>query len=372
MQSSLCRLALFVLCVFAPVGAHAEGLFLTEDNLEYIAPEGQFPDRSCAPLYGAVDDVYRKNRVELAPEVRERALKGDFNALFALAALTRLEENTGRPPSSGAPAAFWEDWIVRMFGEKEAWYRLGVAASVLAPFDGMPKTELQLMARRALRKAADLGHPEAMYGMGILAELQPDPDFRMPEDPGFPVIPRNIAEGNFRSDESRYWMGAAATHGSSRANLHMGLVYQMEQFAVVNETESVKMLRNSMVMGNAVAARMLYAYFEPYMTAHSPTLANCKDSIYYFLLDTKMHSEKIEQVEIMAGHMIAGNNKLFPKACLTREQYEEAMKKAEEEFNAIKASMEEKKREHDALYARAERMLPELRAAFEAQAGGKC
>ena len=48
------------------------------------------------------------------------------------------------------------------------------------------------------------------------------------------------------------------------------------------------------------------------------------------------------------------------------------MKKAEEEFNAIKASMEEKKREHDALYARAERMLPELRAAFVAQAGGKC
>lgn len=372
MQSSLCRLALFVLCVFAPVGAHAEGLFLTEDNLEYIAPEGEFPDLELINLYGDVADIYRENKTELLEGVHSQALNGDFNALFAMTALTGLEENTGRPPSSGAPAAFWEDWIVRMFGEKEAWYRLGVAASVLAPFDGMPKTELQLMARRALRKAADLGHPEAMYGMGILAELQPDPDFRMPEDPGFPVIPRNIAEGNFRSDESRYWMGAAATHGSSRANLHMGLVYQMEQFAVVNETESVKMLRNSMVMGNAVAARMLYAYFEPYMTAHSPTLANCKDSIYYFLLDTKMHSEKIEQVEIMAGHMIAGNNKLFPKACLTREQYEEATKKAEEEFNAIKASMEEKKREHDALYARAERMLPELRAAFEAQAGGKC
>ena len=65
--------------------------------------------------------------------------------------------------------------------------------------------------------------------------------------------------------------------------------------------------------------------------------------------------------------MIQGNNEYFPETCLTRKEYEDATREAEQEFKRIKADMLARKEAHDALYAKAQPMFTEMRAAFAAQ-----
>ena len=117
----------------------------------------------------------------------EQALNGDMDALFALAALSRLAEAEKRPPLFGAPAAFWEDWAVRMLGGKEAWFRIGAALFECGKTDGLPQVMLWRMATDTLRKAAKLEHPEAMFALAFLSRPYPDTSFQMPKDPGFPI-----------------------------------------------------------------------------------------------------------------------------------------------------------------------------------------
>ena len=69
-----------------------------------------------------------------------------------------------------------------------------------------------------------------------------------------------------------------------------------------------------------------------------------------------------------AEAMIQGNNKNFPEACLTQKEYEDATREAEQEFKRIKVDMLARKEAHDALYAKAQPMFAEMRAAFAAQA----
>ena len=68
-----------------------------------------------------------------------------------------------------------------------------------------------------------------------------------------------------------------------------------------------------------------------------------------------------------AEAMMKGNNKYFPEACLTRKEYEDTVREAEQEFERIKADMLAKKEAHDALYAKVESMFAEMSAAFVAQ-----
>ena len=70
----------------------------------------------------------------------------------------------------------------------------------------------------------------------------------------------------------------------------------------------------------------------------------------------------------LANLMMEGKNKCFPEACLTRKEYKEAIREAEQEFERIKADMLARKEAHDALYAKAQPMFAEMRAAFAAQA----
>ena len=69
----------------------------------------------------------------------------------------------------------------------------------------------------------------------------------------------------------------------------------------------------------------------------------------------------------LAKLMMEGNNEYFPEACLTRKEYKEAIHEAEQEFERIKADMLARKEAHDALYAKAQPMFAEMRAAFVAQ-----
>ena len=68
-----------------------------------------------------------------------------------------------------------------------------------------------------------------------------------------------------------------------------------------------------------------------------------------------------------AEAMMEGNNKYFPEPCLTWKEYEDTVREVEQDFERIKADLLAKKEAHDALYAKAQPMLEEMRAAFVAQ-----
>ncbi len=189
------RILFLAICLYlVPCTPQAEDLFIIDpgipgdgDMLQIIPVTSS--DQKMSPVYARAAALFRENDAQEADSLREQALNGDMDALFALAALSRLAEAEKLPSPFGAPAAFWEDWAVRMLGEKEAWFRIGAALFECAKTDGLPQTTLEQMATDALRKAAKLKHPEAMYALSFLCPVYPDKSFQMPEDPGFIIIP---------------------------------------------------------------------------------------------------------------------------------------------------------------------------------------
>ena len=362
------------LCL-VPCLSHAEDLFirkpglLDENGITYmqIIPVTKQNLNTSPPYYWAAF-VYRENNTQGAAKLREMALNGDMEALFALAAMSRLAEAENRPSPFGAPAAFWEDWAVRMLGEKEAWFRIGAALFICAKSDHLPRTRLQQMATDTLRKAARLGHPEAMFALGYLSEIYPDKTFRLPDKLEFFILPQDIKEYGCQTPESRYWMGAAAANGSARATGLFGSAY-LALPPILDIKKSIAYFTKAMRLGLADSAMMLEGIHSPDINTAKqfPEYKNCKSSIYYMTLRVKMFAGNMQDVAVSASLMMKGNNEFYPEVCLTRKEYEDATREAEQEFERIKADMLAKKEKHDALYARAKPMFAEMRAAFAAQ-----
>ena len=361
------------LCL-VPCLSHAEDLFIRKpglmdengiNDLQIIPVTKQDLNFSPACNWAAI--FYRENDTQGAAKLREKALNGDMEALFALAAMSRLAEVENRPPLFGAPAAFWEDWAVRMLGEKEAWFRIGAALFICSTADNLPRTRLQQMATDALRKAARLGHPEAMFALGYLSEIYPDKTFRLPDKLEFFILPQDIKEYGCQTPESRYWMGAAAANGSARATGLFGSAY-LALPPLLDIKKSIAYFTKAMRLGLANSATMLEAIHRPDIDEPPfPEYKNCKSAIYYTTLRVKMFAGNMQDVAVSASLMMKGNNEIYPEVCLTQKEYEDTVREAEQEFERIKADMLVKKEAHDALYARAQPMFAEMRAAFAAQ-----
>ena len=362
------RLLFLALCLcLVPCTPQAEDLFIIDpgipgdgDTLQIIPVTSS--DQKMSPVYARAAALFRENDAQGAAALREQALNGDMDALFALAALSRLAEEVKRPPLFGAPTAFWEDWAVRMLGEKEAWFRIGAALFECAKTDGLPQTTLEQMATDALRKAAKLKHPEAMYALSFLCPVYPDKSFQMPEDPGFIIIP----PFGHTDPEARYWVSAAAAQDSARANYVFGLTYGAE---TDTEQKAIEAFVKSMRLGMMPAVTALEAYLTPFRrNFHFRRYASCKSAVYYSIIGDKMRGIYDIVEYKWAEAMIQGNNENFPEACLTQKEYENTVREAEQEFKRIKADMLARKEAHDALYAKAQPMFTEMRAAFAAQA----
>lgn len=338
------RLFFFALCLcLVPCLPHAEDLFIVYsgtpsanglDNLEIIPVTSSGQDMS--PTYSRAVYYHLHGTAKGAADMRDETLRnGNIDAFFAMAALSKLAETEKRRPKFGAPAAFWEDWAVRILeDEKEAWFRIGAALFECSKEEGLPKTKLQQMATDALRKAARLGHVEAMFALAFLAPAYPDKSFQMPKDPGFTIIPP-FGEA---SPEARYWISAAAAHGSARANYVFGLAYGKKP---ETEQQAIEMLVKSMRLGMAPAASELAVRLTPLHKDYAfPRHANCRSGLYYGIIAAKMFGlhDPIEY-ERLAENMMQGNNEHFPEACLTRKEYEDAIRKAEKEFKSIEADM---------------------------------
>ena len=173
-----------------------------------------------------------------------------------------------------------------------------------------------------------------------------------------------------------------------------------------NERDTLELLKKSMRLGFAHAAEILQELYRPcpeteplppdgtdkpngyaqilHLKLRGPTgpngslhlrtirslppCDNGKESIYYQAIRVRMYGEDGAEVADTAEQMMRGGNAAFSTACLTREEYEEAMRRAKKDFQRIEADLREKKLARDALYARAKPMFAEMRAAFAAQA----
>ncbi|WP_296304917.1 hypothetical protein [uncultured Desulfovibrio sp.] len=365
------------LCL-VPCLSHAEDLFIRKPGL--MGKGGMYDlqiipvtkqDLNTSPVYYWAAFLYRKNDTQGAAKLREQALNGDMEALFALAAMSRLAEAENRPPLFGAPAAFWEDWAVRMLGEKEAWFRIGAALFICSTADHLPETRLQQMATDTLRKAARLGHPEAMFALGFLSETYPDKTFRLPDKLEFFILPQDIKEYGCQTPESRYWMGAAAANGSARATGLFGSAH-LALPPILDIKKAVEFCTKAMRLGLANSATILEVIHRPDIDEPPfPEYKNCKSAIYYMTLRVKMFAGNMQDVAVSASLMMKGNNEFYPEVCLTQKEYEDTVREAEQEFERIKADMLVKKEAHDALYAKAKPMFAEMRDAFAAQAKEK-
>ena len=365
------RTLFLALCLcLVPCLPHAEGLFIIDygasddswDDLQIIPVTSS--NQKMSPVYARTAVLYRESDAQGAAALREQALNGDMDALFALAALSWLAEAEKRPPLFGAPAAFWEDWAVRMLGGKEAWFRIGAALFECGKTDGLPQIMLWRMATDTLRKAAKLEHPEAMFALAFLSRPYPDTSFQMPKDPGFPIYPSTATGEPEDVSEFWYWVCAGAFYGSARASYTAGVM-----LLNYNNQKSFEMFSKSLHLGLVTAAEALEVICTPYEKASVPQYVSCKSGIFYADLQTKMLDDTtdLKYNEMWANLMIEGNNEYFPEACLTRKEYKEAIREAEQEFERIKADMLVKKEAHDALYAKAQPMFAEMRAAFAAQ-----
>lgn len=363
-----CLLALLLAFCLGPGLSRAEGLFIVEPGL----PEPGRP-LQIAPLTDAKTGIppaviraaaiYREKRTADAAAFCEQALIGDLDVLFALSALSRLDEAEQRPPRFGAPAAFWEDWAVRLLGEREAWYRIAVAGSKLVWCDdGLTLRGLLPLEEAALRKAAALGHPEAMYSLALFANYKVDPAFRLPEKPEFAIPPASPEA----APEYVYWLGAAAANGSAEACHAIGYLYSRRHSPAYDKRKAGDYFLRAARLGSPAAMAMLARNAHPLDRDGWFSRSECQASYTYHLLWQKMDSTASTDLPLDA--MLHGGTERFPQACLTRAAYEEAWRQAEEEFAAIRIAEDEKEAARDALYEKARPLFAELRAAFAAQA----
>ena len=375
----------FLLVLLLLPAAHAEAgtdsPFQRENHIETLAPEEDAPLEETKAIYEQCAHTYVENDLKAAERQRDAALNGNMPLLFAVYALTWLEEDSGRSPGCGAPAAFWEQWIVRMLGEREGWYRMGLALFALAePYEypafyleghhvlrvseaAQRSSALKAQSKAALRRAADRGHPEAMYALARLAPYIPDGQFRMPEHPGIPVVPPTDADGGGPTPDARYWMSAAAAHGSARANYVLGLVYGDRHTPFYDEEQSAAFFRKAVRLGLVLAAEQLSVVFNPrtdrdfrYRRADAGT------SLYYALLAAHMRGEAC------GSPPDALPSPATNKPALSDKEREEIRREAEQECTRIRADLLAKREAREALYAKAEPLFAALCEAFDAQA----
>ncbi|WP_300707895.1 hypothetical protein [uncultured Desulfovibrio sp.] len=328
-------------------------------------PESDFPHRLMQP----VADCRKQDKV-MAATLRDEAMRDDPLHILLIVALSKLERTDGGPSLFGAPASFWEDWLIRLFGEREGCYLLACVLYEISTIPGLPQTEINRITVEYLRKSAALGHPQAMYGLARHAADFPDRTFRMPEHPGFFILPRDVPEDGARTPESRYWLGAAAAAGSPEANFHFGYAHSVHSYGVYDERKALEAYAQAMRLGVLSALKRINLLLNP--TGEKtpfPPSTDCKTLLYYNALATYLDEDgDVQEIERAAQLMMQGGNETFAEACLTRTEYEEILRKAKKEGAGGKAALQEKKKAREALLQKAEARLAELRAAFAAQA----
>lgn len=259
--------------------------------------------------------------------------------------------------------------MYRELGEQESGYQLSALAAAISRRLNMSKestSPLERMVVEHLRRAAKAGHAEAMYGLTLYTDRFPDPDFRMPDKPDFPIATQAIADKSF-TPEQLYWLGKAAASGSYRANLLMGSYFIYPKTPHARDTHTgLALMKKAISQGSTVGASKLEDYLNPNRMDFILPEATCHLALYYATLLERMEDDNgLVKSEKSGGSAHPGSPTRKWMQCVSETDYFAILAQSRVEYSAIRAKLLARKQELAMLYARAKAHLPELRESYQ-------
>ncbi|SFK30904.1 hypothetical protein SAMN04488082_1205 [Desulfomicrobium apsheronum] len=310
-------------------------------------------------------------------ELLTNALQGDIHALAMAAVLPHVDPEF----SEGSDVTPIEPWLIRHLGEAEGHWLLGVFyLHWLSGFPPLSHAPVYMNAPDHFRKSALAGNRKSM--LFASGHVPKGDDFTPP--PGQELkhpMPDYIAKGE---REKWYWAVRAAELGDAWANAFVGSEYAHVQPGwPVEETSRMVLCYwdRAARFGYYKAGSWLSLIFENGINTdhgtHIVTEQDCKKAFFYgalrarlktdgeYLKDKKK-SEAGAAAEFHAQNYLKGIPKINFAPCMTQSQYEAALKESKIAYDEFKARQAEEKAAQQALYDKARKALPELRAELAA------
>jgi len=310
-------------------------------------------------------------------ELLTNALQGDIHALAMAAVLPHVDPEF----SEGSDVTPIEPWLIRHLGEAEGHWLLGVF--YLHWLSGSPPLShdpVYLNAPKHFRKSALAGNRKSM--LFASGHVPKGDDFTPP--PGQELnhpMPDYIAKGE---REKWYWTVRAAELGDAWANAFVGRTYAKVRANRTMEEASRMVLYywdRAARFGYSNAAAWLSLIMEDGENTdfgtHVVTERDCKKAFFYVALMARMEtdgeylkdkkkSEAGAAAEFHAQKYLKGIPKINFAPCMTQAEYEAAFKESKIAYDEFKARQAEEKAAQQALYDKARKALPELRAELAA------
>ena len=325
----------------------------------------------------------------------EQGFQGDIEALALAAMLCKGEEiqptpdwkmhwgdnSKGSPaPACPVPARFWEESMIKMLGEGEGTFLLGLFGTELMEYDPFRKGTVYIPPIEAyMLRSALTGHPDGMFGAYLTSDDRSKEHFTPPQNaPEVPVIPERFSPKI--SFEGRYWMSRSAHAGNLDAMQSMAEDYQGNPPAVPPDVAQVEKYQAMAVAGGSHIAAGIFGR----MYAKGSILPqNCAKAVYYCAIDARFEGQgnivwgddekhpqgnlvHIMKEGFMEGSFFLADKQVVFKPCLTEAEFNDAVKRSKPAYEAAKAARDKDQAAHDALYEAARKKLPEIKAAYEA------
>ena len=320
------------------------------------------------------------NTFEKQRELRnliDKGLSGDIHALAMAAVLPHVDPEF----SEGIDVSPIEPWLIRHLGEAEGHWLLGVFyLNWLSGSPPLSYAPVYVNAPKHFRKSALAGNRKSMM---FISEYSTKGDDFTPL-PGQEIknpMPDYIAKGE---REKWYWVVRAAELGDAWANYFAGLQYAEERPGRPLDEASQMVLfywDRAARRGDAATSAWLNQIFDDGGSSEQETniaaKQDCKKSFFYMSLRARYYtggeyfkdrkkSEKGAVAEFYAQKFLKGIPKINFAPCMTQSQYEAALKESKVAYDEFKARQAEEKAAQQALYDKARKALPELRAELEA------
>ena len=306
-------------------------------------------------------------------ELLTNGLQGDIHALAMASVLPHVDPEF----SEGIDVSPIEPWLIRHLGEAEGHWLLGVFyLHWLTGFPPLSHAPVYLNAPDHFRKSALAGNRKSM--LFASGHVPKGDDFTPPSGQELKnPMPDYIAKGD---RENWYWKVRAAELGDAWANYFVGSEYAHVQPGwPVEETSRMVLYYwdQTIRLGDKQIGAWLAQILEDgeysEQGTHIVSKQDCKKAFFYMALRArhytngeyfmdKKKSEEGDEAEFHAQKYLKGIPKINFAPCMTQSQYEAALKESKIAYDEFKARQAEEKAAQQALYDKARKALPELRA----------
>lgn len=338
--------AIMLLCLTTPL--HAAVPRVTAGNAFHSLTD-EDPILS-EDFYAAEDLYYENKKPEAYDSWLEQAFKGDIYAASRLAAVIQANPDMTWP----VPASFWENWLIKLLGEGEATFLLGLNHAA------MDSAASQTLAEEYFLRSAKAGHLEGMYAAAYTGGGRGG-SFKAPARPSIIVAPREVAP-DF-TEEQRYWLSRAASAGHFKSATMVAIWYS---------TGTSKEHNQAMLDYYMMAARHgSYPAAMALATAQARIADGSKDNLMrcltYFGLCVRMETGG-ELPEDLADEVF---NALFdrfkpemPKPRYSGGELRQALENSKKLYDECEKEYESARKSKNTLYANAAKRAPEIKKAY--------